>query len=500
MASLGRNNLKYARQAAATIIVALATLEATFLIQYFASRKAIAEEATNEAESQLEASNLRISVVLDQVEAAVRNNVWPVRKTLAAPDSLWSLVRRIVDCNPSVYGSAIALMENYIPEKGRFFSPYAYRNGDRIDTIQLGKESYGYPEKEWFVKPLEIDAGYWSEPYFDTGGGEMLMTTFSLPVTDVQGEVAAVLTADISLDWLTDVVGSLEMYPEAFSALISRTGQLMVCPAPAFVLKKTIQEVAAVFVAASPKAHFGIAKKVMEAGKSLFIEKPPCSSLEELQEQESIWGKRSPKAVFAVGLQKRYAPATKMLRKRLAKETPISYTMRYCTGAYPEGDALLDLFIHPLDLAVSLFGKPQVVGCDRTGETIRLLLKHQDGVGGMLELSTDYSWKAAEERLTVVTGKGVYDLRQMERLTYTAKQRSFMGMPLEKVVPMHPAMQVLYDRNNFVPTMANNQVVSQGFYDEINAFVEAVEGRKNGVLTDPSQLLDTFELIEELGR
>lgn len=260
------------------------------------------------------------------------------------------------------------------------------------------------------------------------------------------------------------------------------------------------QEVAAVFVAASPKAHFGIAKKVMEAGKSLFIEKPPCSSLEELQELESIWGKRSPKAVFAVGLQKRYSPATKMLRKRLAKETPISYTMHYRTGAYPEGDALLDLFIHPLDMVVSLFGKPQVVGCDRTGGTIRLLLKHQDGVGGMLELSTDYSWKAAEERLTVVTGKGVYDLRQMERLTYTAKQRSFMGMPLEKVVPMHPAMQVLYDRNNFVPTMANNQVVSQGFYDEINAFVEAVEGRKNGVLTDPSQLLDTFELIEELGR
>ena len=97
MARLGQNNYKYARQAAATIIVALATLEATFLIQYFASRKAIAEEATNEAESQLEATNLRISVVLDQVEAAVRNNVWPVRKTLAAPDSLWSLARRIVE-------------------------------------------------------------------------------------------------------------------------------------------------------------------------------------------------------------------------------------------------------------------------------------------------------------------------------------------------------------------------------------------------------------------
>jgi sigma-B regulation protein RsbU (phosphoserine phosphatase) len=245
MAKINRNNARYALQAVATIIVALATLEATFLIQYYSSRQAISSEATNQAVAQLEATNLRISVVLDQVEAAVRNNIWPVRKTLATPDSLWHLGVQLVECNPAVYGSAIALMEDYFPEKGRLFSPYAYRNGDRIDTLQLGNESYGYPAKEWFVKPLELNAGYWSEPYFDTGGGEMLMTTYSLPVTDVQGKVAAVLTADVSLDWLTDLVGSPEMYPEAFSALISRTGQLMVCPAPAFVLKKSIQDVAA---------------------------------------------------------------------------------------------------------------------------------------------------------------------------------------------------------------------------------------------------------------
>ena len=239
------NKLGYAFQALVTVIVALATLEATFLIQYYFSRKSIYEEATRRAEGQLEATNLKITDVLDQVETTVRNNVWPVRKTLALPDSLWSLSRRIVDCNPFVSGTAIALMENYFPEKGRLFCPYAYRNGDRIETIQLGNDSYDYPKKEWFLKSLEAQEGYWSEPYYDTGGGEMLMTTFSLPVTDTKGRVAAVLTADVSLDWLTDLVGSLPEYPEAFSALVSRTGQLMVCPAPALVMKKTVQEVAA---------------------------------------------------------------------------------------------------------------------------------------------------------------------------------------------------------------------------------------------------------------
>ena len=245
MAKKSGKKLGYAFQALATVIVALATLEATSLLQYYFSRKSIYEEATRRAVGQLQTTNLEITDVLDQVETTVRNNVWPVRKTLAIPDSLWSLARRIVDCNPFVSGTAIALVEDYFPQKGRLFSPYAYRNGDRIDTLQLGKESYDYPQKEWFCKPLETGEGYWSEPYYDTGGGEMLMTTYSLPVTDMQGRVAAILTADISLDWFTDLVGSIPEYPHAFSALVSRTGQLMVCPAPALVMKKTVQEVAA---------------------------------------------------------------------------------------------------------------------------------------------------------------------------------------------------------------------------------------------------------------
>ena len=245
MAKVKGNKLAYTLQALATVIVALATLEATFLIQYFSSRKTIYEEATRRAEDQLETTNLKITDVLDQVETAVRNNVWPVRKTINIPDSLWSLSCRIVDSNPSVFGTAFAFVEDYFPERGRYFAPYAYRNGDRIDTIQLGKDSYGYPEKEWFVKPLETGKGYWSEPYYDTGGGESLMTTYSIPVTDMKGRMAVVLTADLSLDWLTDLVGSIQDYPEAFSVLVSRTGRLMVCPAPAFVMSKTVQEVAA---------------------------------------------------------------------------------------------------------------------------------------------------------------------------------------------------------------------------------------------------------------
>ena len=266
MAKRNKNHLKYALQALATVIVALVTLEVTSLIQYFYARDTIYAEATRRAESELEATNLKITDVLDQVETTVRNNVWPVRKTLPVPDSLWVLVNRIVDCNPYVYGSAIALVENYYPDRGSLFAPYAYRNDERIDTVQLGTDSYRYPEKKWFYRPIEQGDGYWSEPYFDTGGGESLMTTYSMPVTDYTGKVAAVLTADISLDWLTDLVGSIKDYPEAFSALVSRTGQLMVCPAPAFVMTKTVQDVAAMMEDSTSVRNVSLAMLAGEKG------------------------------------------------------------------------------------------------------------------------------------------------------------------------------------------------------------------------------------------
>ena len=41
-------------------------------------------------------------------------------------------------------------------------------------------------------------------------------------------------------------------------------------------------EVKGIFVSASPSAHFSIASQILKSGKSLFIEKPPCQSLAEL--------------------------------------------------------------------------------------------------------------------------------------------------------------------------------------------------------------------------
>jgi sigma-B regulation protein RsbU (phosphoserine phosphatase) len=110
--------------------------------------------------------------------------------------------------------------------------------------LSLATEEYDYPSMEWFTKPLELKDSYWSEPYFDENGGDILMTTYSMPIKDKNGEVAAILTADISLDWLSDLIGNIKVYPNAFNMVISRSGQIMVCPAETLVMQTTVNQFA----------------------------------------------------------------------------------------------------------------------------------------------------------------------------------------------------------------------------------------------------------------
>ncbi len=261
----------------------------------------------------------------------------------------------------------------------------------------------------------------------------------------------------------------------------------------------TDEEVKGIFVSAAPAAHFTFAKKVLESGKALFIEKPPCFNLSRLQQLMDL-----EKSFVLVGMQKRYAPVTKILMKRLKKETLLTYNLRYLTGSYPEGNPLIDLFIHPLDYVCCLFGKAEICSCEyikgKNVVTLLLTLRHKS-VTGMLELSTAYSWQNANETLTVNTGRGLYELSQMETLTFTAKQRQIFGIPLEKVIRENAITETLFSRSNFVPTSVNNQIYTQGYFDEIKVFVEAVQkGNQFAPSNGFHSMYDTYILIEAINK
>ncbi len=257
------------------------------------------------------------------------------------------------------------------------------------------------------------------------------------------------------------------------------------------------EEVKGVFVSTVSQAHFAIATEVLKSGKALFIEKPPCQNMEELALLIDL--QKEHNAIVEVGLQKRNSPIMRILEKELKKvKGSVCYNLKYLTGAYPEGDALLDLFIHPLDCMTLLFGEAQVKCVENVGShTLMLIIEHHCATG-MLELSTGYSWSDAKELWTINTNKGVYEMEQFDSLTFRHKPQVMMGIPMEKVFPCGRTAVSLLERNNFAPLRENNQIVSQGYYDTIKGFVDAVEERKSFALSSLKHLALTYSLIEDI--
>jgi sigma-B regulation protein RsbU (phosphoserine phosphatase) len=223
------------------IVIAALTLGATSLLQNYFATKALKEEASMRVKGRMDFLESEILNVITQAETGVHNKIWITKWCLDFPDSLPNVGRLIVEDNPVLVGSTFALVPGYY-RRQPLLAPYTFRSGDSLVTRSLATAAYNYPSKEWFVKPLELDEGYWSEPYVDTGGGDMLMTTYSIPIRDGNNRVAGVLTGDISLDWLGELVNGAKAYPNSQTSILSREGLFMVSPMEEVVMTKTADD------------------------------------------------------------------------------------------------------------------------------------------------------------------------------------------------------------------------------------------------------------------
>ena len=240
-----RKSLK-TKSTLAIIITAAVLIETTSAVQYKFASDGIREEVQLRAESELKVRNLKINNVMNAVEVAVQNMEWIVELCLDKPDSMYAVTRKMLTCNDIIVGSAVAFEPNYYPKKGRQFSPYSYKTEDgTIISKQLGTDDYDYHKMEWYAVPMRNNRPHWSEPYYDEGGGEMMMSTYSLPIHDAAGRCVAIFTADVSLDWLSEIINARHIYPSSYNLLLSRKGQIMVCPVDSLVMRQSIGQATA---------------------------------------------------------------------------------------------------------------------------------------------------------------------------------------------------------------------------------------------------------------
>jgi virulence factor len=259
------------------------------------------------------------------------------------------------------------------------------------------------------------------------------------------------------------------------------------------------KEIEGVFVCTTPSAHFGILKKLFSAGKKVFVEKPPCQHLSELKELIEI----NSGTICKVGLQRRYWPGNKHLLKRLASAKSYQYSFHF--GKYIQGNIFTDLFIHALDYCSFLFGNYKILSSskhsDDTGMTVQLHVLHSNGISGLIELSTQFSWNSPSDSIAINCQNESITVQYPLKIKGDQKPKNFLNIPTERLFNQPLVTKEYFSAANLiVPAPELNTLVLQGFYNEVKTFIEIVErsSSKNMVQNDLFGMISTFEIIEKL--
>lgn len=206
------------------LFISIIFLVAIITVSWFSYRTMTAE-ATRSAEYLRDGAILEIEKTLDKVELSVKDVLWLVDENMDNKDYFYHITKQVVRSNPDVIGSAIAFIPSYYDGE-YYFSPYSYKDeqSGEILSKQLGNVDYDYFCMDWFQIPQLKGEPAWSEPYYDEGGANRLMTTYSHPIKDSEGKVIAVMTADIALDWLDGIISEIKPYASSQVFLVSRCG------------------------------------------------------------------------------------------------------------------------------------------------------------------------------------------------------------------------------------------------------------------------------------
>lgn len=241
-----RRNL-YARLSLWIVLLTSLVFLAALNYLFFLARQTVRREAEQRAVQILDNTVLRVNGILEDVEIAADNLEWLVKRGIDAPDKMVDYAQEIVRNNSVLSSCSISFEPYYYPEKGLYYSIFAYRtySGD-VRWQQEGDEDYQYFYLDWYLFPKLLQEPCWTEPYddvdekddkdMDTG----MIVSYCKPIFKEDSVLVGSISLDVSLKWLSETVTAVKPYPNSYCILVGRGGTYLVHPDPDKLFYQTL--------------------------------------------------------------------------------------------------------------------------------------------------------------------------------------------------------------------------------------------------------------------
>ena len=215
---------------------------------FWRSRQMVREESLERVELELENMVRRVNGMMNEVEASTRIAEWNLADDKLQPDSLLNFARHIVSMNPNFDGCSISMEPDYFPEKGHYYSVYAYHIEYKgRDTLMSKVETpYDYFNKVYYKTPLQLGHPSWVEAYAENTEGvtstsyDDMIVSYCVPLRNSKKDIVGVISTDISMPWIAKMIGEVKPYQSAYSVMLGADGQYLIHPDTTKLMKQTI--------------------------------------------------------------------------------------------------------------------------------------------------------------------------------------------------------------------------------------------------------------------
>ena len=231
---------------------------------YHRSRLLLQQELESNARNLALASVNRVETVLTAVARVTQSLSRSLENSRQSNEELLALLRATLADNLEIYGCGAAFEPRPSGPHARPFAPYFRREQGAL--VYKPEDSFQYLRQDWYQISRQMAATEWTEPYYDDAERGVLMATCSVPFYETTGGVRrlnGVAIADVSLEWLTDLVASIKVLKSGYAFLVSRNGAIVTHPAREMIMNETIFSLAE---ARNDPALRALGKKMIRGG------------------------------------------------------------------------------------------------------------------------------------------------------------------------------------------------------------------------------------------
>mgnify|MGYP001200824729 FL=1 len=240
----GRRGVSIAAKLALMIVAGVgAVFLAIVFYGYSTSREALEEEFQGRMENLGRAAESQFLQIPMVAEAVTRDLATMITLFEPPPEKMPEMMKELLASHSQVTGLYVGFSKQATNPLFRNFCPLVFRQGNSIQYKNLAGEM-DWTVQDWYQLPLQMGKPLWTEPFFADERAESMMISYGIPLYDANWRYLASIGASLELNWLADIISTMEVGGHGYVFLVTSNGAFVSHPRRELLMRETLFTVA----------------------------------------------------------------------------------------------------------------------------------------------------------------------------------------------------------------------------------------------------------------